>query len=213
MHVQLLGDGADQPLLRVVEAQYPRFNVRWSHHGRVPSGRVVAPAGDRRGDARTLDGRDPGSAARTNHSAIKAAGLGPRRPMRRSRSPASRRTANHPVATVVNRDASHFCTGPGNGESLCMGKPSPAAGLVAPARVKPGAPAGTRGAVAGAIDLAAVATTTDQRLSVAFRTHEQPGRRRGAVTGSADIPWTSAMIAGILTPHACPARCRARRRT
>ena len=81
-----------------------------------------------------------------------------------------------------------------------MGKPSPAAGLVAPARVTPGAPAGTRGAVAGAIDLAAVATTTDQRLSVAFRTHEQPGRRRGAVTGSADIPWTSAMIAGILRP-------------
>jgi hypothetical protein len=96
---------------------------------------------------------------------------------------------------------------------LCMGKPSPAAGLVAPARVTLATPAGTRGAVAGAIDLAAVATTTDQRLSVAFRTHEQPGRRRGAVTGSADIPWTSAMIAGILTPHACPARCGARRRT
>ena len=62
-------------------------------------------------------------------------------------------------------------------------------------------------------NLAAVATTIDQRLSVAFRTHEQPGRRRGAVTGSADFPWTSAMIAGILTPHACPARCGARRRT
>ena len=31
-----------------------------------------------------------------------------RRPMRRSRSPASRRTANHPVAMEVNRDASHF---------------------------------------------------------------------------------------------------------
>ena len=53
----------------------------------------------------------------------------------------------------------------------------------------------------------AVATTTDQCLSVAFRTHEQPGRRRGAVTGSEDIPWTSVLIAGILTPHACPARC------
>jgi hypothetical protein len=96
---------------------------------------------------------------------------------------------------------------------LRMGKPSPAAGLVAPARVTLATPAGTRGAVAGAIDLAAVATTTDQRLSAAFRTHEQPGRRRGAVTGSADSPWTSAMIAGILTPHACPARCGARRRT
>ena len=97
---------------------------------------------------------------------------------------------------------------------LCMGKSSPAAGLVAPARVTPGAPADTRGAVAGAIDLAAVATTTtDQRLSVAFRIHEQPGRCRGAVTGSADIPWTSATIAGILTPHACPALCGTRRRT
>ena len=106
-----------------------------------------------------------------------------------------------------------FAPDPVTASPLCMGKPSPAAGLVAPARVTPGAPAGTRGAVAGAIDLAAVATTTDQRLSVAFRTHEQPGRRRGAVTGSADIPWTSAMIAGILTPHACPARCGARRRT
>ena len=70
-----------------------------------------------------------------------------------------------------------------------------------------GAPAGTSGAVAGAINLAAVATTTDQRLSVACRTQEQPRGRGGAVTGSADIPWTSAMIAGILTPHACPARC------
>jgi hypothetical protein len=78
-----------------------------------------------------------------------------------------------------------------------MCKPSPAAGLVAPARVTSGAPAGAGGAVTGAINLAAVATTTDQRLSVAFRTQEQPGRRRGAVTGSADSPWTSAMIAGM----------------
>jgi hypothetical protein len=69
----------------------------------------------RRGDARTLDGRDPDSAARTSHSASKAAGLDLRRPMRRSQSPASRRTANHPVAMEVNRDASHSCIGPGSG--------------------------------------------------------------------------------------------------
>ena len=37
-------------------------------------------------------------------------------------------------------------------------------------------------------NLAAVATTIDQRLSVAFRTHEQPGRRRGAATGSGGHP-------------------------
>jgi hypothetical protein len=40
-------------------------------------GRVVAPTGDRHGDAGTFDGRDPGSAAHTNHSARNAAGLGP----------------------------------------------------------------------------------------------------------------------------------------
>src|SRR3984957_14658709 len=81
-----------------------------------------------------------------------------------------------------------FAPDPVTASPLCMGKPSPAAGLVAPARVTLATPAGTRGAVAGAIDLAAVATTTDQRLSVAFRTHEQPGRRRGAATGSGGHP-------------------------
>src|SRR4051812_46740110 len=97
-----------------------------------------------------------------------------------------------------------FAPDPVTASPLCMGKPSPAAGLVAPARVTPGAPAGTHGAVAGAIDLAAVATTTDQRLSVAFRTHEQPGRRRGTVTGPADIPWTSAHCLTEMLPGAYP---------
>ena len=125
MHVQLLGDGADQPLLRVIEAQYLRFDVRWRHHRCVPSSRVVAPTGDRRGDARTLDGREPGSAAHTNHSARNTAGLGPRRPMRRSRSPANRRTANHPVAMEVNRDASHSCIGPDSGVTARHGQAVP----------------------------------------------------------------------------------------
>jgi len=50
-----------------------------------------------------------------------------------------------------------FASDPVAAGPLCMGKPSPAAGLVAPARVTLATPAGTRGAVAGAIDLAAVA--------------------------------------------------------
>ena len=37
----------------------------------------------------------------------------------------SHRTANHPVAMVVNRDASHFCAGPGNGESALHGQAVP----------------------------------------------------------------------------------------
>jgi hypothetical protein len=78
-----------------------------------------------------------------------------------------------------------------------MCKPSPAAGLVAPARVTTGAPADTRGAVAGAINLAAVTATTDQRLSVAFRTHEQPGGPRDAVAGSADTYSTRPLRNGI----------------
>jgi hypothetical protein len=75
-----------------------------------------------------------------------------------------------------------------------MSKPSLAAGLLAPARVTRATPAGAGGAVTGAINLAAVATTTDQHLSMAFRTHEQPGGRRDAAAGSADIPWTNATI-------------------
>src|ERR1700728_689509 len=97
--------------------------------------------------------------------------------------------------------------------SLSVREPPSAAGLVASSRVAPGAPAGPRSAVTGAIDLATVAAATDQRLSAAFRAHEQAGRRRRAVTGSADIPWTNATFDGILAPHACPARCGARRRT
>ena len=49
-----------------------------------------------------------------------------------------------------------------------MGKPSPAAGLVAPARVKPGAPAGTRGAVAGAI------VSNRSQLRPPFRAQSRP---------------------------------------
>ena len=96
--------------------------------------------------------------------------------------------------------------------SFGVRKPAMATALIALSGLAHAGLTGDLRAVAVAVDLAAVATTTDQRLSAAFRTHEQPGRRRGAVTGSADSPWTSAMIAGILTPHACPARCGARRR-
>jgi hypothetical protein len=64
-----------------------------------------------------------------------------------------------------------------------------------------------RGAVAGAVDLTAVAAAADQHLTAASCTHKHPGGRRLAVLGLADITWTNATIAAILAPHACPARC------
>src|SRR5271166_4547662 len=71
---------------------------------------------------------------------------------------------------------------------------------------------GLRGTVSGTIDLAAVAAAADQRLGMTAGAQEQPRRSRLAVVGAADNRWTYVTIAGILAPHACPARCGARRR-
>jgi hypothetical protein len=92
--------------------------------------------------------------------------------------------------------------------SFGMGEASAAAGLVASSRVTPGPAAGLRRAIAGAVDLAAVATATDQDLRTAPDTDEQPSRGGLgiAVTESTGVPWTTAPIVGILAPHACPAR-------
>jgi len=88
-----------------------------------------------------------------------------------------------------------------------MGEPPPTAGLIATPSGKQAEAPGMRGAVSGAVDLAAVAAAADQRLAAASCTHEQPGGRRLAVLGLADIAWTNATIAAILASHACPARC------
>ena len=126
MDVQLPRDGADRPFLGVVEAQDLRLDVRWRHHGRVPSGRVVhSPLGDDRGDAKTLDGRVPGTADRTSDSAMIGRRGRSTGPLRRSRSPASRAPADHPVAAGVNRDASLFCRAPGSGASARHGRAVP----------------------------------------------------------------------------------------
>src|SRR5208282_837366 len=67
-------------------------------------------------------------------------------------------------------------------------------------------------AVAGAVDLATVTAAADQRLDATARAKKQSRRHRVAMVGPADVRWTNATIAVILTPHACPARCGARRR-
>jgi len=85
-----------------------------------------------------------------------------------------------------------------------MGEPSAVAGLVAPPRVAQATLAGTRGAVTGAIDLATIATATDQRLDPAFRAHEHPRGCHVALVGPASMMWTNATIDRIMASHACP---------
>jgi len=68
-------------------------------------------------------------------------------------------------------------------------------------------------AIAGTVNLAAIAAATDQRLGAAPRAQEQPSRRWVGVIGTADPLMTNAVGAAILPRHACPARCGARRRS
>ena len=75
----------------------------------------TAGLGGDRGGAGTPGGAGPDSGGRTNDSARPSAGADPARQLRRSRSPASRRAANHRPAAGVNRDASLFCSAPDSG--------------------------------------------------------------------------------------------------
>jgi hypothetical protein len=67
-------------------------------------------------------------------------------------------------------------------------------------------------AVRGTIDLATVAAAADQSLSATTSAQKQPSRCCVGMIETAIATWTTAAIAGILSLHACPARCRARRR-
>src|SRR6202166_4067227 len=94
-----------------------------------------------------------------------------------------------------------------------MRAPPMTAGLVARAGGPLASPPGEPAAASGAIDLAAVAATTNQRLSAASRADKQACRRCVIMAGTADDTWTNAAVAPILALHTCPARCGARRRT
>jgi hypothetical protein len=93
-----------------------------------------------------------------------------------------------------------------------MKTPSVRCVLVAPSRPPQRRPTRPPGAVAGTINLAAVATTAHHDLGTAAGAQEKPYRYSLAAAASAQNRWTNATIAGILTLHACPARCGARRR-
>ena len=108
----------------------------------------------------------------------------------------------------VNPDASlYIAARPVTTRSLGMGEPPSAAGLQAPSGgVLLVAPRSLR-AVAGAVDLASVATAADHSLGATVRAKKQSSRRRVTVFGTANAKWTDATIARIMPLHACPARC------
>jgi hypothetical protein len=76
-----------------------------------------------------------------------------------------------------------------------MGEPPPTAALVAPSSRTLCVVAGAISAIAGAIDLTAIAAAADQRLAATSHAHKQPGRRGVTAVGSANIPWTNATLA------------------
>lgn len=101
----------------------------------------------------------------------------------------------------------HFFSRSVTAGALRMRPPPPAAGLVTRTGRKLTAPPGERAALSGAVNLASVATTANQRLFAASRAEEQPRRRALIVTEPMDVAWISAPFGAILIPHACPARC------
>ena len=125
VHVQLAGDGAHRPFLRVVVAQDLRLDVRRCRHGRVPSARVAASLDGGRGGAGTPGGPGRGTGARTSGSARPVAGAARPRQLRRSHPSASQAAANHRAATGVNRDASRSCRAPGSGAPARHGHAAP----------------------------------------------------------------------------------------
>src|SRR5436190_16117812 len=82
-----------------------------------------------------------------------------------------------------------------------MGQATAAAGLVALAGSALGVMSGLLRTAAGAVNLAAVAATADQHLSLAADTHQQPGRRFHRLAPART--WTTLAMGGILPRHAC----------
>ena len=142
----------------------PRCQAASPWSGPIRSCRATAGLGDRPRRRRN-PWRTRSRAATTAPVTVRDRSPGPilRGQLRRSHSPASRAPADHPVAMGVNRDASLFCRAPGSGRVARHGGVAPAAGLVAPSGALSERRRARCGAVAGAINLAAVAAATDQR--------------------------------------------------
>ena len=184
-----------------------------NHHGRVLSGRVVSRPRRRNAAAQEpLADQIRDSGDRTSDSARPLAEAGHPRTLRRSRSSASRATADHRTAAGVNPDASLYCSAPGSDVLARHGRAALGGWSGNAVRRRPLAAPRSLRAVAGTIDLAAVATAADHSLGATTRAKKQPRRRRVTVIRRRNAKWTNATIARIMALHACPARCGARRR-
>ena len=105
-----------------------------------------------------------------------------------------------------------FASRPVSARALGMREPPSTTGLVTGSRRALATPPRMRAAIPSAVNLAAIATTTNQRLGPTPSAQKQPGRSSVVMVGLADAMWTSAQLSAILIGHACPARCGARRR-
>ena len=88
-----------------------------------------------------------------------------------------------------------------------MAPPSLRAVLIAPSRASQRVTPRFLSAALSAVDLTTVAAAADDHLAATGRAQEQPGGCGFTLMGGAQNRWTNATIAGILTLHACPARC------
>jgi hypothetical protein len=197
----------------VVEAQNLRLDISWCHRDRVLSDRVAQSLDAADGGAEIPGGRDPNIAARTSASASPTATVGQSGLLRRSRSPASRTPTDHLAGGGVNRDASLSCRAPGSDVPAQHGRAVPGGWFGSAVRQHANCDGGPVAHNRRGNKFATVAAAADQHLAPTSRAHIEPGRHHAGIVASADITWTSAAIAAILTPHACPARCGARRRT
>jgi hypothetical protein len=105
-----------------------------------------------------------------------------------------------------------FASRPVSARALGMPEPPSAARLVTRARRALATPPRMRAAISGAVNLAAIATTANQRLGPTAGAQKQSGRSSVVMIGLAAAIWTRARLSAILIGHACPARCGARRR-
>src|SRR3954454_12536201 len=93
-----------------------------------------------------------------------------------------------------------------------MGKSPIAARLVAPPGLALGAAPGLAGAAGGTVHLATITMAADQHVSAAAAAQKKARRHPVRRAGAVGVAWTQRPLSATVSLHACPARCRARRR-
>jgi hypothetical protein len=95
---------------------------------------------------------------------------------------------------------------------LGMGKSPIAARLVSPSGLPLGAASGLAGTAGGTVHMAPITMAADQHVSAAAAAQKQARRSPARRVGAVGVAWTQCSLSATMPLHACPARCRARRR-